>query len=161
MNSFWKSSLGEGLQTTWGSMIQLLWQKPYFAGIITAVTFIAQEYVILLITMCAMIFMDAILGAMAAGKNFDLSIFFKKTLYKMICYALGTAALLILVYFPFDGQVNEYYGYAKNAVIMWMIGNEYISIVKNGKKNGVKLGPTFLLKGIKAVDKTGRFNATN
>lgn len=161
MNNFWASSFGGAIKTTWVSMFQLLWQKPYFAGIITAVTFIAQEYVLLLITMGAMIIFDAILGGLAAGKDFDLVIFFKKTLFKMIAYACGIAALLILVYFPFDGEVNEYYGYAKNGVIMWMIANEYISIVKNGKKNGVKLGPTFLIKGIKAVDKTGRFNATN
>lgn len=158
---FWETSWGAAFKTTWGSMFQLLWQKPYFAGIITAVTFIMQEYILILATMGLMILLDAILGGMAAGKDFDFGVFFKKTLYKMIAYACGIAALLILVYFPFDGKENEYYGYAKNGVIMWMIANEYVSIVKNGKKNGVKLGPSFLIKGIKAVDKTGRFNATN
>lgn len=158
---FWKTTLGEALKTTWGSMIELLWQKPYFAGLIPAVSFILQEYVLLMISLGLMILGDAILGGMAAGKDFDWGVLFKKTLFKMISYAVGTAALLILTYYPFKGEPNATYGAVKNVVILWMIANEYISIVKNGKKNGVKLGPSFLIKGLKAVDKTGKFNAAN
>ena len=108
-----------------------------------------------------MVLGDAILGALAAGKDFDFSILFKKTLFKTIAYTVGIGAAFILIYFPFNGTKNEFFGYVKNFLFMLMIANEYVSIVKNGKKLGVKLGPAFLIKGIKAADKTGKFNAAN
>lgn len=136
------------------SLGQIAVNKPQTIAISAVIAAILETYAIYMGLLIFLIVCDCILGAMAAPKkDFDLEILFKRTAIKTVTYAVGIASFLVITYFPFDGTTNEAMAWGHRTLVLWLATNEYLSIARNGLKNGIKLAPPTLLKQLKAAQK--------
>lgn len=136
------------------SLGQIAVHKPQTLAISAVIAAILKIYAVYMGLLTLLVVFDCILGAMAAKKGeFDLEILFKRTGVKVITYAVGIAAFLVITYFPFDGTTNETMQWGHRSLVLWLAVNEYFSIARNGSKLGIKLAPPALLKQLKAAQK--------
>jgi hypothetical protein len=145
-------------------LAQVALTKPQVLGVSAVLAGLMDMYFISLFTLLIMIVFDSILGGLATHKEdpkeFDWEYLFKKMGIKILTYAIGLAAALILIYYPFDGQKNEIFGWGFRSIAWFFIVVEYLSVARNGKRNGITLAPPILLKQLKLAKKTGRFSDT-
>ena len=115
--------------------------KGIFAAIAGGITWLVGGWDTLMLVVCIMMVIDYVSGMIAAGLEGEInSKVGLKGIFKKVAILLAITAAALVDRLVIPGQ-----DIARNAVCLFYIGNEGVSIIENIAKSGVPI-PSFLTK---------------